>query len=70
MANGVVGSVHHRMPVCLLKEHYEAWLDPEAKEEELMRLLGPLPAELMEGFPVGTTVNRPSYDVPRCVEPA
>ena len=69
MANAVVGPVHDRMPVLLLREHYNAWLDPEATEEELMGLLGPPPAELLVGYPVGGAVNRPSFDGPECVEP-
>jgi len=68
-ANAVVGPVHGRMPVILLKESYHAWLDPTATPDELNALLQPLPGELMVGFPVGLAVNRPSNDGPECVEP-
>jgi putative SOS response-associated peptidase YedK len=69
-ANDVVGPVHGRMPVMLLKENYQAWLDPDATEAELLGLLAPLPGELMEGYPVSRAVNSPSVDGPVCVEPA
>lgn len=69
-ANGVVNPVHGRMPVILLKEDYGRWLDPKATPDALMALLGPLPADLMEGYAVSTAVNRPAYDGVKCVEPS
>jgi putative SOS response-associated peptidase YedK len=68
-ANEVVGPVHGRMPVMLLKEDYQTWLDPDATEAELLGLLSPLPCDLMEGYAVGPAVNRPSNDGPECVQP-
>ena len=32
--------------------------------------LAPYPADAMTAHPVGTLVNRPANDDPRCVEPA
>ena len=66
-ANEVVEVAHARMPVILLKESYQAWLDPAATPDELMGLLRPLPPELMLGFAVGKAVNSPKFDGPECV---
>ncbi|QDV36348.1 hypothetical protein ElP_42680 [Tautonia plasticadhaerens] len=58
------------MPVILKPDDHQAWLDPEATQEELLALLDPLEPGLMEGYPVGLAVNRPSVDGPECVERA
>src|SRR5918998_1491873 len=42
-ANDLVEEVHERMPVILPRDHYDAWLDPGAEEEELAALLVPYP---------------------------
>jgi putative SOS response-associated peptidase YedK len=39
--NRVVKEYHHRMPVILPRDEYDAWLDPKAKVEELHELLVP-----------------------------
>ena len=67
-ANAVVEPAHDRMPVILHREDYEAWLDPKAERDDLLALLRPFPAELMEGYPVGLAVNRPSFDGPECLQ--
>jgi putative SOS response-associated peptidase YedK len=33
-ANGLVGEIHHRMPVILSPENYDLWLDPDMLEAE------------------------------------
>ena len=61
--------IHDRMPVILKPEDYDLWLDPEAKDPELLKpLLRPYPSEEMIAEPVGPKVNKPSYDAPDCVE--
>lgn len=68
--NQAVAAVHRRMPVILEPEAIETWLDPGIVDgERLIPLLGPLPAERMEGYPVSTFVNSPGNDSPRCIEP-
>ncbi len=67
--NAVVEVAHARMPVILLREAYQEWLDPKAEKDDLLRLLRPMPADLMEGYPVGLAVNRPAFDGPECVRP-
>jgi putative SOS response-associated peptidase YedK len=47
--NDLVAPIHNRMPVILLPEDEERWLDPDMTEPEaIVSLLHPYPAELME----------------------
>ena len=69
-ANSVMRPVHHRMPVILPPEDWKFWLDlPADKADTLQGLLNPLPAELMQSWPVGRQVNSPGHDGPDCIEP-
>ncbi len=69
-ANGLVGEIHHRMPVILLPEDYEMWLDPDFEEKEaLASVLRPYPGEVMEAYPVSRRVNSPGNDEPACIQP-
>jgi putative SOS response-associated peptidase YedK len=69
-ANGVVGKIHHRMPVILQKEDEEKWLDPDIVEtERLLPLLRQYPDQEMEAYPVSTLVNRPSVDSEEVITP-
>lgn len=61
-ANPLVAPIHGRMPVILDPRAYAMWLDPEAGEGELRRLLEPFPADAMEAFPVSTRVNSTDVD--------
>jgi len=46
--NALVAPIHTRMPVILLPEDEDHWLDPDMSEpEEIVSLLRPYPAELM-----------------------
>jgi putative SOS response-associated peptidase YedK len=70
-ANELVGEVHHRMPVILLPDDYDLWLDPDFEETEaLTSLLRPYPSRAMEAYPVSRRVNSPSNNTPNCIEPA
>ena len=70
-ANDLMSEIHHRMPVILPPENYEAWLDPGLEEKEtLMDLLRPYPSDRMDAYPVSRRVNRPSNNEPGVVEPA
>jgi len=68
-ANDLMRPIHDRMPVILAPESYEPWLhvshpDPRA----LAPLLRPSPSEPFEAVPVGTYVNRPGNEGPKCIE--
>jgi putative SOS response-associated peptidase YedK len=47
--NDIVAPIHNRMPVILLPNDEDHWLDPDMTEpEEIISLLRPYPAELLE----------------------
>ncbi len=69
-ANELVSSIHDRMPVILQPSDYKLWLDPEISDREnISPLLRQYPAQEMEAFPVGTIVNNPKVEDPRCIVP-
>lgn len=46
--NELVAPIHNRMPVILLPEDEDRWLDPDmTAPEEIVSLLRPYPADLM-----------------------
>ena len=69
-ANDLMRPIHDRMPVILPAEHYDAWLDVSAAgSEKLAPLLRPYPSEPMQAEPIGTYINRPGNEGPKCIEP-
>ena len=69
-ANELMAPIHDRMPVILPREHFDAWLAPDAAEGELLDMLVPYPADLMAAARVPPLVNSVKNDGPECVEPA
>ena len=70
-ANGVVGQVHDRMPVILMPDDYDRWLDPAEQRVDLVKeLLRPLPDDFMVSHAVSKLVNNPRNERPECVAPA
>ncbi len=57
--NELMQPIHNRMPVILKKKQEELWLEKEAPEESLIKLLKPFPENKMEAFIVSTRVNSP-----------
>ncbi len=48
----------------------QLWLDPAVEEpRRLGRLWTPYPADEMTAYPVGTRINNPANEDPRCIEP-
>jgi putative SOS response-associated peptidase YedK len=68
-ANDLVKEVHPRMPVILGPKNFGLWLDGEADREDLLGLLRPFPAELLEGFAVSPRVNRGGGEGADLIEP-
>jgi putative SOS response-associated peptidase YedK len=68
-ANELVGRIHDRMPVILPAEDYATWLNPVTETAEAKALLKPLPADLMESYPVSTIVNHYDNDSEECIRP-
>lgn len=65
-ANPLTAYVHNtrqRMPAILLKEEEEKWLDMEWNEKEILTLLQPVPAEIMEAYPIKNNfLHKPPTD--------
>jgi putative SOS response-associated peptidase YedK len=70
-ANELVRPVHDRMPVILPRQHWAAWLDPQAQDAAAVApLLLPYPAHAMRAYPVGPMVSNPRNDGPECLTAA
>jgi putative SOS response-associated peptidase YedK len=70
-SNAAIAPVHDRMPVILSPEQFGAWLDPSVEDPaKVAPLLAPCPPERVRMRRVGTLVNSPSHEDPRCIEPA
>jgi len=68
-ANDLTREIHDRMPVIVRPADYAAWLDPELDDAtELQALLRPCHWAAMTVDRVGTHVNSPKNDDPRCIE--
>jgi len=69
-ANELVRPIHDRMPVILQPERYREWIEPGDREpQDILPVLSSYPAEAMEAYAVGNSVNSPMSDTPDCVEP-
>lgn len=69
-AVGKLQDVHHRMPLIMPFEYWDAWLDPDAAVDPL--LLAPPAAELVDAIDireVAPLVNRVANDGPELLEP-
>jgi putative SOS response-associated peptidase YedK len=57
------------MPVILAAEDYDIWLDPNQQDPGvLIPLLRPFGSDALTLDPVGTYVNSPKNEGPRCVQ--
>jgi putative SOS response-associated peptidase YedK len=69
-ANKLMASVHHRMPVILLPESWDAWLDPDNHDvDQLAALLEPAPEDLLALWPVDQAVGNPRNNGPELQRP-
>jgi len=67
--NPLVGGIHDRMPVMLMPEDYDRWLNPGSSAAELKALLKPYDPALMEAYAVSRIVNSVKNDTEQCIEP-
>ena len=63
-------SIHHRMPVMLTRESFNAWLDPDAEPAAVQELLQPFPSDQVEAYTVSSYVNSPKNNSAQCVTKA
>jgi putative SOS response-associated peptidase YedK len=58
------------MPVIVLKDKEEDWLNPKVELEALLgRLQAPLPEEGLTAYPISTRVNSPKAEGPELIVP-
>lgn len=67
-ANGVVSSIHDRMPVILDRNEESRWL--RAEPGERAHLCQPASSSELGAYPIDTRVNNPEHDDPRVIDPA
>jgi putative SOS response-associated peptidase YedK len=67
-ASDQLAHIHDRMPVMLAPDTEGAWLDHDAREEELLDLCVPL--RETRTLAVGQAVNDARHDEPDCLQPA
>ena len=65
--NPLVAGVHDRMPVMLMPEDYNRWLDKDTSIEEARTLLRPFDYKLMKAFAVSRAVNSVKNDNEECI---
>lgn len=69
-ASDQMADIHYRMPAILRPEEEAAWLNMSLTDtEEVLSLLKPYPADLMEAYSVSRAVNSPFHDDPVCIRP-
>ncbi len=69
-ASKSVESIHHRMPVILQPEAYDAWLDPDLQDVgQLEKTLQQHLIREMQYYPVSKMVNRAQNNSESCIAP-
>ena len=67
--NELIAPIHNRMPVILPREAWDCWLGEEdVTADELLALLRPYPAELMDAYPVAARVRNERNNDPDLLE--
>ena len=66
--NSLMAPIHHRMPVMLNADDYDAWLATETKPETLRDLLAPREWPGLAARPVSGAVNRAGADGPQLID--
>ncbi len=62
-ANDAIADLHHRMPVILHRDDYDAWLHNN-DTDAIQALMKPYEPEPFAYYPVSTAVNKPENDSP------
>jgi putative SOS response-associated peptidase YedK len=68
-ANGQMAAIHHRSPLIVPPEAFDAWLDPSAEPAAVQSLMHPPPDDFFEMFRLGAGVNKVANDGPEIQEP-
>ena len=67
--NPLVNGIHDRMPVILMPNDYDLWLDRDNSVENAREMLKPFPDDRMQAYPVSRIVNSPKNDSEECIAP-
>jgi putative SOS response-associated peptidase YedK len=57
------------MPVMLMSDDYDRWLDAGTSVDDLKAMLKPYDPALMEAYAVNRAVNNVKNDTEECIEP-
>jgi putative SOS response-associated peptidase YedK len=69
-AEGIIATIHERMPVILSPGNFDAWLDTAITDPaNLKPLLQPSEMDDIRLFPVSRSVNSPKHDTPLNIQP-
>jgi putative SOS response-associated peptidase YedK len=68
-ANKFMEEIHHRMPVIIKEEDYDAWIDPNTELDRVERMLKPYNSRGMEEFVVSSEVNKVKNNSKDLLEP-
>jgi putative SOS response-associated peptidase YedK len=69
VANELLATIHHRMPVILRPETYDLWLNESSRSTDLKDLLIPFPASKMTSHAVSRDVNDTKMDGEQLLQP-
>ena len=61
--------LHDRMPVVLVDDRADRWLEADCDATEAHEMLGPAPERFFQPLEVSTHVNNPRHEDPDCVAP-
>jgi len=68
--NGVVASVHDRMPVILTPSSEKIWLDEDSSSDQIIDILQPYKSDAMTSYTVSSLVNNVSNDSESLIAPS
>lgn len=68
-ANATMAPVHDRMPVLISTADQARWLDPRWAGRDLMELLRPASAEMLQAWPVARAIGHAGQEGPNLIEP-
>jgi putative SOS response-associated peptidase YedK len=69
-ANRLLAPIHDRMPVVIVPEAFDLWLDcAKIDAETAAALIAPAPENLFEAYEISTAVNRTANDSPAVIAP-
>jgi putative SOS response-associated peptidase YedK len=64
-----VAPLHDRMPVILMEQEEEWWIDPHLRPEQALAMLKPFPDKLLEAYRVSDRVNSVRNNDPHLIDP-